>query len=99
MRIAGPLCDAAVGSFVSVGFYADDVLIALEPPVGISARNVVPCEVSQIHALGHDVVVDLSIGAALIRARLTPGAVRELGLERGSRAVALVKTAAIHLLG
>jgi len=99
MTVAGPLCDAAVGSFVSVGFYADDVLIALEAPMGISARNVMPCEVSQIHALGHDVVADLRIGAAMIRARLTPGAVRELGLEPGSRAVALVKTAAIHLLG
>jgi molybdate transport system ATP-binding protein len=99
LRLAGPLCADAVGSLISVGFYADDVLLALERPVGVSARNAIPCEVSTLHALGHDVVADLSIGPITLRARLTPGAVQELDLRAGSAVVALVKTAAIHRLG
>ena len=99
LKLAGPLCEAAVGSVVSVGFYADDVLLALERPAGISARNAIPCEVSALHTLGHDVVADLRIGPNTVRAPQTPGAVGGRGQQNGGAGVALVKTAAIHLLG
>jgi molybdate transport system ATP-binding protein len=99
LRLAAPLCGAAPGSAADVGFYADEVLLCLEPPAGLSARNALPCEVRALDVLGHEVLAELRVGDVALRARLTPAAARELGLAAGTRAVAVVKTAAIHHLG
>jgi molybdate transport system ATP-binding protein len=99
LRLAAPLCDAAPGSAVDVGFYADDVLLCLAPPSGLSARNALPCAVQRVDELGHEVLAVLAVGGLCIRARLTPAAARELALAPGTRAVAVLKTAAVHRLG
>lgn len=99
VSLAAPLCDAEPGKHVDVGFYADEVLLCLEPPAGLSARNALPCEVCSLDVVGHEVLVGLSIGQARLHARLTPAAVGELGLVVGMPAVAVVKTAAVHALG
>ncbi len=98
-KLAVPLCDAQPGTSIGVGFYADDVLLCLERPAGISARNALECVVVSLHELGHDVLVELELGAQRLRARLTPGAVSELELKPGDRVVALIKSSAVHLLG
>ncbi len=98
ITLAAPLCGAAIGSPVEVGFYADEVLICLEKPAGISARNALACDVVAIDRVGHEVLVGLQIGETRIRARITPAAARDLALETGRRVVALVKTSAIHRL-
>jgi molybdate transport system ATP-binding protein len=98
LTLAAPLCDAAIGRPVEVGFYADEVLICLEKPAGISARNALVCDVVAIDHVGHEVLVGLRIGETSILARITPAAARELALETGRRVVALVKTSAIHRL-
>ena len=99
LRLAAPLCGARPGSLVDVGFYADEVLLCLAPPAGLSARNALPCEVRALDAVGHEVLAQLRVGDTALRARLTPAAARELALAPGTRAVAVVKTAAIHHLG
>jgi molybdate transport system ATP-binding protein len=99
LSLAAPLCSVAPGSAVDVGFYADEILLCLETPKGLSARNALPCQVASLDAVGHEVLATLSVGERTLRARLTPAAVAELGLTRGVRAVAVVKTAAVHLLG
>jgi molybdate transport system ATP-binding protein len=99
LALAAPFCGAGVGSPLDVGFYADEVLLCLERPAGVSARNALPCEVRSLDAVGHEVLATLRVGETLLRARVTPAAARELGLAAGTRAVALVKTSAIHLLG
>jgi molybdate transport system ATP-binding protein len=99
LRLAAPLCRAGVGSSIDVGFYADEVLLCLEAPAGLSARNALPCEVRSLDLLGHEALIELRVGEVALRARLTPAAARELALEPGTRAVAVVKTAAIHHLG
>ena len=98
VTLAAPLCEAAIGSAIEVGFYADEVLICLEKPAGISARNALACDVVAIDRVGHEVLVALRIGDGEIRARITPAAARDLALETGRRVVALVKTSAIHRL-
>ena len=65
----------------------------------IVASASIICTVSALDVVGHDVLVGLRVGDATLRARLTPAAVRELGLTEGTDAVAVVKTASIHLLG
>ena len=99
VKLAAPLCDAAPGSHVDVGFYADEILLCLETPPGLSARNAIPCEVERVDTVGHEVLASLRVGDTAWRARLTPAAARELGLAPGSRPVAIVKTAAVHVLG
>jgi molybdate transport system ATP-binding protein len=99
LRLAVPLCGHAPGTRVDVGFYADEILLCLEPPAGLSARNALPCEVRSLDLLGHELLAELAVGDVTLRARLTPAAARELGLAEGTRAVAVVKTASIHHLG
>jgi molybdate transport system ATP-binding protein len=99
LRLAAPLCDAAPGTRIDVGLYADEILLCREAPAGVSARNALPCEVRSVDRLGHEVLAELRVGEVTLRTRLTPAAARELALAPGGRAVALVKTAAIHRLG
>jgi molybdate transport system ATP-binding protein len=99
LALAAPLCDAAPGDAVDVGLYADEVMLCLERPAGVSARNALACEVRAVDALGHEVLVELAVGHQSLRARVTPAAARELDLAAGRRLVALVKTSAIHRLG
>lgn len=97
--LAAPLAAAAPGSRAAVGFYADDVMLCLERPAGISARNALRATIVRIDTIGHDVLVEMRIGDHSVRARLTPAAANELGLAVGRNVVALVKTAAVHWLG
>ncbi len=96
--LAAPLSAAPIGAAVEIGFHADEVLVCLEKPAGISARNALACAVESVDAVGHEVLVGLRLGAAAIRARITPAAARELALAPGQRVVALVKTSSIHRL-
>lgn len=99
LALAAPFCRVPAGAPVDVGFYADEVMLCLEAPAGLSARNALSCEVRAAEAVGHEVLVTLRTGGTTLRARVTPAAARDLDLRAGTRAVAVVKTAAIHLLG
>jgi molybdate transport system ATP-binding protein len=99
LALAAPLSEAAPGAHVTVGFYADELMLCRERPVGVSARNALPCQVTKLSALGHEVLAELEVGAHRLQARLTPAAARELALRPGLPVIALIKTAAIHLLG
>ncbi len=97
--LAAPFGAAAAGSEIAVGFYADEVMLCAQRPQGISARNLIPCRVERIDAVAHEALVELAIGDHRIRARITPGAARELALEPGRALVAVIKTSAVHRLG
>jgi molybdate transport system ATP-binding protein len=97
--LAAPLCEAEPGGEVSVGVYADEVMLCRERPSGLSARNALPGEVCELRAVGHEVLVELALGPVQLRARVTPAAARELALAPGTPAVAVIKTSAVHLLG
>jgi molybdate transport system ATP-binding protein len=99
LSLAAPLCGAAEGEELDVGFYADDVLLCLERPRGLSARNVLPCRVQAVDHLPHEVLATLRVGETTWRARLTPAAARELGLAGEVGAFAVLKTASVHYLG
>lgn len=97
--LAVPFASAPPGSFASVGFYADEVLLCRERPRGLSARNALAARVSRVDAIAHEVLVELAVGDERLLARLTPAAVRELDLREGADVVAVIKTSAIHWLG
>jgi molybdate transport system ATP-binding protein len=97
--LVAPLADLAAGTTAAVGFYADEVMLCLDRPSGLSARNALRATIVSIDTIGHEVLAELRVGDALLLARLTPAAACELALAPGKSVVALIKTSAIHWLG
>jgi molybdate transport system ATP-binding protein len=94
-----PRVDLPIGATVRVRIPARDVLIAVSPPEGLSARNVMPALVSEISeaGAGDSPTVDVRLdahGDTLI-ARVTRQAVLALGLKPGRRVFAVIKAVAV----
>jgi molybdate transport system ATP-binding protein len=90
-----PRLTLPVGSPVRVRVRARDVLIALDRPGGLSARNLLPGTVAAVTAgEGPHATVEIACGDALLSAHLTRQAVHELDLAPGRPVYALVKSVA-----
>ena len=93
LRVA--LGDIEPGTRVRLYVPADDVLIALEAPRAVSARNVLPVVVARLEPLNGSVLVHLTAATSQpLLARVTHSAVRELALAPGKPCFALVKAVA-----
>jgi molybdate transport system ATP-binding protein len=80
----------------SVWVRADAVMVAIEPPRGLSARNVWQGKVTEMtREADGSVVVWIETKAGDVPARITPAAASELGLAAGKPAWAVVKTHAL----
>ncbi len=99
LELAVPLCAVRAGGTVAVGIYADEVLLCLAAPPGISARNALAAQVTRIDSVGHEVLVGLKAGSTPLCARITPSAAQELKLETGQAVHVIIKTSACHILG
>lgn len=99
--LAAPLCAAKAGEQVTVGIYADEIMLCLERPRGLSARNALACHVEQVDELGHEVLARLRVqrSGTTLAARITRAAASELELAPGKDVIAVIKTSACHLLG
>jgi len=92
--------DALIGEPVRVRIRARDVSIALEQPRRISIQNVLAGTVAEIGAARGGVVdVAISVGAVVLRSRVTQRAVRQLGLAVGTPVYALVKAVSLTRAG
>jgi molybdate transport system ATP-binding protein len=90
-----PQLDLPVGAALRVRIRARDVMIALKPPAGLSALNVLPGTIAEIGA-GDGPIVQLRLdcaGEALV-ARLTRRSVETLGLVPGKPVHAVIKSIA-----
>ncbi|KQT47528.1 molybdenum ABC transporter ATP-binding protein [Aureimonas sp. Leaf454] len=90
-----PRIEAAHGTPVRIRILARDVLLALEPPKGLSALNILSATVRSVQLrpeAGADVVLDA--GGAEILARLTRRSAEALGLRPGLPVHAIVKAVA-----
>jgi molybdate transport system ATP-binding protein len=103
LQVAAPhQADRALGSVVTLAIRAEDVLLAVEPPRGLSARNVYEGRVAWISRTGSDVTLRCvplhALGASEWIVRVTPAAVASLGLATSTPVFLAVKSHSIRLL-
>jgi molybdate transport system ATP-binding protein len=89
------------GAGVTLAVRAEDVLVAVAPVQGLSARNVSSGRVLSIERTGVDVTLRCALdpSGVEILARITPAAVSALGLAPGGPVWLAVKSHSIALLG
>lgn len=101
--LVAPRAHLAPGDPVAIGVAADEVLVAVDEPTRISARNVLP---ATIEALGRDessVSLTLGLGGdsahpLRLAVHVTESARSELGLEPGLRVFLLLKTRSLEVI-
>ncbi len=92
-----PLSSAHPGDAVRVAIRAGDILVATEPPRGLSARNVLPGRIIGIRLEGTTVILSVDAGG-LFEVHVTPGARSALGLEATRRVWLVIKTHSCRLV-
>lgn len=91
-----PKVDADPGERLRVRIHANDVIVALQRPEGISALNVAPARVLSIRSgSGPGAILQLAAGNDRILARITRRSVDALGLAPGVQCFAVLKTVAV----
>jgi molybdate transport system ATP-binding protein len=90
-----PRVDLPVGATVRVRIPARDVLVAVSPPEGLSARNVMAAVVREVSS-GDSPTVDvrLDAGGDTLIARVTRHSVLALGIKPGRHVFAVIKAVA-----
>ena len=96
--LVSPRIDGPSGGSVIVSLRAADIIVSLDAPSRISARNVVKAVVEEIHEVGSQVLVYSDVGERLV-AEITLGALRELDLRPGVEVYLVIKTSSIGVMG
>jgi len=92
-----PLVRGGVGATLRVGIRAGDILLATSPPIGLSARNVIPGRITSLEQ--HDVIVSARVkGRVEMEVHLTLAARDSLQLARGKEVWLVIKTHSCHLM-
>ena len=85
------------GNPVMIAIGAGDIILTLDVPSRISARNIVGAVVEEVHVLGPRVLVYADVGTRLV-AEITPSALMDLGLQKGQQVYLIIKTNSISVL-
>jgi molybdate transport system ATP-binding protein len=92
-----PLVRAEVGSILRVGIRAGDILLAIAPPVGLSARNIIPGRLLLLER--RDVIISARVNCGVeLEVHLTLAAREALQLEPGKEVWLVIKTHSCHLM-
>jgi len=92
-----PLVRAEVGSTLRVGIRAGDILLAIVPPVGLSARNVIAGSVLSLERRDAMISAKVNCGVEL-EVHLTLAARDSLRIEPGREVWLVIKTYSCHLV-
>lgn len=92
-----PLGHAAAGDAVRIAIRAGDILLAIEQPRGLSARNCLPGKIIALARRDYMVMARVDCGAEF-EVHVTPGAQQSLGLEVGKPVWLVIKTHSCHLV-
>jgi molybdate transport system ATP-binding protein len=96
-EIEVPLGYAAAGSSAQIAIRAGDILLATEPPRGLSARNVLAGRIASLEQRGTLVVARVDCGV-VFTVHVTPGAARALALALEQKVWLVLKTHSCHLV-
>ena len=96
-KLLAPDVRGQPGDSVMISIRAGDVILALDVPPRMSARNVIPAVIEEIHILGSRVLVYADVGERLV-VEITPGALRDLDLHAGQQVYLVIKTNSIMVL-
>ncbi len=92
-----PLVRGGAGSTLRIGIRAGDILLATSPPVGLSARNVIPGRIESLAQ--RDVIVSAQVKCRItMEVHLTLAARDSLQLEQGKEVWLVIKTHSCHLM-
>jgi molybdate transport system ATP-binding protein len=92
-----PLVRGGVGSALRVGIRAGDILLATSPPVGLSARNILPGRIASLEQ--RDVIVSARVKYRVeMEVHLTLAARDSLQLAPGREVWLVLKTHSCHLM-
>ena len=95
-KLMVPLLDAPIGTALRVRIRARDVILALTPPIGISALNVLAGWVEALVPIEEGALeVEVRLGGERLLARVTRRSGEALGLVPGRQVFAVIKTVAI----
>ena len=95
-KLMVPLLDAPIGTALRVRIRARDVILALTPPIGISALNVLAGRVEALVPIEEGALeVEVRLGGERLLARVTRRSGEALGLVPGRQVFAVIKTVAI----
>ena len=86
-----PLTSSHPSAPIRVAIRAGDIIVATEPPRGLSARNVLPGRIIALTAEGSRVTLSVDVGAHLL-VHVTPTARETLRLQAGSAVWLVIKT-------
>jgi molybdate transport system ATP-binding protein len=86
-----PLARGATGSIIRIAIRAGDILLATEPPRGLSARNILRGRLVSLTREGAAMVAVVEAGARFV-VHLTPSAADGLGLAPGQDVWLVIKT-------
>ena len=95
--LVAPQPHRQTGETVTISIGAGDIIMGLDVPPRISARNVVSATIDEIHVLGSRVLVYADVGARIV-VEITPNALAELGLREGQQVFLIIKTNSIMVL-
>jgi molybdate transport system ATP-binding protein len=91
-----PRISGVIGTRLRLYVRAQDIMLALDRPVGISALNVLPASVSGVGAQDGPVVdVMLDLGGERLLARITRRSLEALEIRPGRRVFAVIKSVAV----
>lgn len=97
-RLFVPQLDAPLGSVMTIEIAARDVMLSVEPPQGLSALNILACDITGISASRTgDAAMDVSLacGEDELVAQVTRRSVEVLALAPGQHVCAVVKSVAL----
>lgn len=91
-----PGVQAEVGARVRLRVLAQDVILSLEKPAGLSSVNILPVRIDQVHpGGGPGAAIALSAGRDRLLARVTARAVADLSLRPGLDCYAILKATTV----
>jgi len=96
-EIEVPLGHAVPGDLVHVAIRAGDILLATQPPQGLSARNVLEGRLTSLERRGTLVVARVDCGVTFT-VHVTPGAERALELAAEKKVWLVLKTHSCHFV-